>query len=821
VNASLNPFEILKVTQRPSPRLHPHLLGRTVFPAVICWSLAGIAASAVQAADLQQIDIQPGSLDSALTELSRSTGVTIVFDPQLLDSKRSPGLRGRFSTDQALDELLGASGIGAVKQGDGFVLIALTTADVGLDLAPTQITGNQLGNITEGTGSYTPGLIATATRLVLSPRQTPQSVTVVTRQHMDDFALDNVDDVMRHTPGITVSAYDSDRSNYYARGFSINNFQYDGIPSAVRNVGYSAGNSLSDMAVYDRIEVLKGSPGLLVGAGSLGATINLIRKKPTTDFQGHLSLGAGSWDNYRSEVDVSGSLTSTGNVRGRAVAAYQDKNSFMDRYGSQAEVYYGILEFDLSPDTLLTVGGDYQNNDPRGSTWSGSFPLLNAAGERNDVKRSFSNAADWSSWKQYTRTVFATLEHQFGDGWVTKLQLDHKINGYDAQLGSIQGDTPAVDGTARLNGQRYRGETSSDSADAYVSGPFQFLGREHEVVLGGSISKSHWQGKGFWDVTYPNGNQLDFFNWHGNVDKPAWGAAQQISDDVVRQTGVYLTTRLNATDDLHFILGGRLVNYTVTGNNDTYRESGRLIPYAGTVYDLNEQLSVYASYTDIFIAQDSYNLDRNRKLLEPDEGENYEVGIKGEFFEGRLNASLAYFQVKESNRSVPDDDYNNLTPTPSNYAFKGTDAQTKGFELEVSGELAQGWQMQAGFTHKVVRDDSGVKISTFEPENQFTLFTTYNLPGALDQWTVGGGGRWQSKAWQEIWNSPRDTYETFAQKQYWVVDLMAKYQITPTLSTTVNLNNLFDKYYYTNIGFYNSAVYGEPRNVMITTRWDF
>ena len=91
----------------------------------------------------------------------------------------------------------------------------------------------------------------------------------------------------------------------------------------------------------------------------------------------------------------------------------------------------------------------------------------------------------------------------------------------------------------------------------------------------------------------------------------------------------------------------------------------------------------------------------------------------------------------------------------------------------------------------------------------------------LDQWTVGGGGRWQSKAWQDIWNAPHGEYEEFKQKQYWVVDLMTKYQITPALSATVNLNNVFDKYYYTNIGFHNSAVYGEPRNVMVTTRWDF
>lgn len=308
-------------------------------------------------------------------------------------------------------------------QGNAITISVAEAADSSVDLGATMITSNQLGTITEDSGSYTPGTIATATRLVLTPRETPQSITVVTRQNMDDFGLNNIDDVMRHTPGITVSAYDTDRNNYYARGFSINNFQYDGIPSTARNVGYSAGNTLSDMAIYDRVEVLKGATGLLTGAGSLGATINLIRKKPTHEFKGHVELGAGSWDNYRSELDVSGPLTESGNVRGRAVAAYQDKHSFMDHYERKTSVYYGILEFDLNPDTMLTVGADYQDNDPKGSGWSGSFPLFDSQGNRNDVSRSFNNGAKWSSWEQYTRTVFANLEHNFANGWVGKVQL--------------------------------------------------------------------------------------------------------------------------------------------------------------------------------------------------------------------------------------------------------------------------------------------------------------------------------------------------------------------------------------------------------------
>lgn len=618
------------------------------------------------------------SLANALDQLSTQSGLQIAYSAALAQGIESAGVSGRMSAEQALGKLLAGTGLGFERNGANAVLLTrLPQSSQAVELEATQIVSNQLGTVTEGSGSYTPGTIATATRMVLTPRQTPQSITVVTRQHMEDFGLNNVDDVMRHTPGITVSAYDTDRTNYYARGFSINNFQYDGIPSTVRNVAYSAGNTLSDMAIYDRVEVLKGATGLLTGAGSLGATINLVRKKPTAQFQGHASLGMGSWDNYRSELDVSGPLTETGNVRGRAVAAYQDKQSFLDHYSRKTSTYYGILEFDLSPDTLLTVGGDYQDNIPKGSSWSGTFPLINATGGHNSMSRSYNNGATWSGWEQYTRTAFAMLEHDLGDGWVTKLQLDHKINSYHAELGSIQFDEPQTDGTAKVNAQKYTGDTTSDSADLYLSGPFNLFGREHELVLGGSIANSRWTGKGYWSPDFPGGkgNVVDFYNWHGKIERPIWGLPAQRTDDTVRQTGTYMTTRLNLMDDLNLFLGGRVVNYHLTGLTPSYKESGRFVPYVGAVYDLDDHFSVYASYTDIFMPQESWNKDKDSKLLNPDEGQNYELGLKGEFFEGRLNSSLAYFEVHETNRSVPDDAYNNQSPTPDNYACSAAERE--------------------------------------------------------------------------------------------------------------------------------------------------
>ena len=783
-----------------------------------CLPLA-LPAFAYAQQQVQAFDIAPGPLSEVLSRYAQAAGAPIAFQSQQVAGVNSAGVRGSYNVEDGFTKVLEGTGFAAQASADGYQLQALPQANGTLALAATEITSNQLGTVTEGTGSYTPGTIATATRMVLTPKETPQSITVITRQHMDDFGLNAIDDVMRHTPGITVSTYDSERTNYFARGFSIENFQYDGIPT-LRNSAYSSGQTLTDMAIYDRVEILKGATGLLTGAGAPGATLNLIRKKPTRDFKASIELGAGSWDNYRSQVDVSGPLTDSGNIRGRAVAAYQDKHSFMERYQRKTSVYFGSLEADLDDDTLLTVGFDYQNNDPQSSGWSGSRPLFNTKGDRIDVKRSYNNGAKWSRWEQYNRGAFATLERSFANGWVAKAQVTHQLSGYDAPLGSIQSAPSPDTGLSTVYANKFTGLTRANSADVYLSGPFSLLGREHELVVGASASNSHWKGKDYGSPTHANGNVVDFWNFDGNFAEPDWGAPTYINDLTTRQSAGYMTSRFSLADPLNLFLGGRVANYKLRGTDDS-TETGRLVPYAGVTYDLNENFTAYASYTDIFMPE-SYNRDRNNKLLEPSEGKNYEGGIKGEFFNGRLNTSLAYFEVHQSNRAEPDAEYNAAPTNPSvGYASKGIEAKTKGFEAEMSGELAPGWQAQAGYTHKIIRDESGKKVSTWEPQDQLSFYTTYKLKGPLDRLTVGGGARWQSRSWQELYNRYKSKNEEFAQEAYWLVDVMARYQVTENLSATLNLNNAFDKKYYTNIGFYNTAYYGDPRNVMLTTRWSF
>jgi len=682
-----------------------------------------------------------------------------------------------------------------------------------LALPTLKFTANQLGEITENSGVYTPGSIATATRLVLKPKETPQTISVITRQEMDDFNLNSIDDVMRHTPGVSVVTYDSERTEYYSRGFAIQNFQYDGIPMN-RDSAYSAGNTLSDMAIYDRIEVLKGATGLLTGVGDPGATINLIRKKPTKDFQGNVSLGLGTWNNYRGQIDLSGPLNQTGSIRGRGVAAYQDKESQLDHYERKTPVFYGILEADLTENTLLTIGADYQDNKPKGSTWGG-IPIYNSAGQFNKMSRGFNNGANWSNWEQYTRTIFSTLEHKFDNDWVAKIQLNHQINGYDAQLGAAAGGhpNPSTGTGVSMWAGNYKGETKSDAADIYATGPFQLFGREHELVVGASISESTWKNNGYSAPTGYKTSVDQYYQWNGNVAEPDWQKGNHWSNnETTKQNGFYLTSRLNLHDDLKVILGGRIANY----KSEETKESGIFIPYVGAVYDLNDQYSVYASYSTIFKPQSAQN--PNGKTLDPLEGENYEAGIKGEFFDGRLNASLAYYQLKQDNfaKEIP----NVLTPSGgvASEALQGV--KTKGAELEVTGEIRPGWNLHAGFNHKISKQD-GIKQSTLTPENEFSLYTSYKLNQWVDGLTVGGGARWQDKTWGDVTNPLYKDPVKHVVSDYWLFDAMANYEVNDQLSVSFNVNNLLDEKYYTIFSWYSTYTWGEGRNYNLGLKYKF
>lgn len=775
----------------------------------------------------QTYNIPAGSLAAAISQFAAASGVTISFSSEQTAGLQSSGLQGDFELEQGFAQLLQGSGLQVQQAGDKRYVLVLPAQGGALELGATTVTGTQLGATTENTGSYTTGSISTATKLPLSIRETPQSVTVVTRQQMDDQGVIDIGDALRNTPGVSVQAFDSDRMLYFTRGSDITNYQYDGVNTIVDNI--YEGSPRGDTVAYDRMEVIKGATGLMTGSGDPSATVNLIRKKPTHDFKASITGIAGSWDNYRTEGDISGPLNDAGTVRGRFVGAYQDRKSYLDHYKQKNNALFGILEADLTPDTLLTFGIDRYSKTPRGVSWTGN-PVYFADGSRTDFSRSHNPGTDWSRRDFESTTYFAALEQALANDWRLKVNLNHLVTDHDTRLASASGGNPdpVSGGDMFLYWGRWEGHRVQNAADLNLSGPFTLFGREHELVTGVMASHSRLTGDTY-DGSAFSLVPGSIFDWNGKLPEQYFPKNGEY-ETTQSQNGIYLATRLRPSDDLAVILGTRVSTFKYNNDEDyfsrqdvhaSYKEHGVVTPYAGIVYDLDDTYSVYASYTSIY--QPQTNKDTSGATLAPVEGDSYEAGLKAAYLDNRLNATLAVFRIEEDN-VAENIGTNPVTGEGIYRAIEGS--TTKGVELELSGELQDGWNISAGYTYARTRDADqqrifGFPLATNQPEHLVRLFTTYRLPGALDRVTVGGGVKWQSVFYGNIYNATIDDYTLIKQNEYTLVDLMARYQHDEHLSFTLNANNVFDKKYLVGLGNFDTTYYGEPRSLMLTSRWDF
>jgi outer membrane receptor for ferric coprogen and ferric-rhodotorulic acid len=776
-------------------------------------------ASSLDAAALRAYDIPAGPLGRTLAAFAVHSGIALSFDPALTEGRTGPALSGRYTAREAVTRLLAGSGLQVVGRTDGSYTLGRREADAsagratGVDmLAPVTVTAEaDRSGTTEGTGAYTTRATAAATGLALAPRDTPQSVTVLTRQQIEDQNMLSLGQAMKSVTGVFAVSSDTDRTDLYARGFYIDNYQYDGVPTTVTTDFFGASNS--DPLLYDRIEIVRGATGLLTGAGNPSASINLVRKHADSKvFAGSASLALGSWNLRRGSVDLSTPLTEDGRVRARLIGMAEQRDSFIDMYHGRKQVLYGVIDADLTPATSLSVGIDYQANRPTGSTWGG-LPLVFGDGTPTDWRRGKTVGTPWTHWDTTNTTVFANLVHRLDNDWKLKANLSYRKSEQNAKLLYLSGDLDRFTGTGlRTLPGFFEHAYRQSSVDLQATGPFELLGRKHELVAGLSHSQSRYlQAKH--PLTNTAAGTGNFYEWNGSYPEPTWGALEVSQIDKTRQTGYYGALRLSLADPLKLIVGGRQNSWR-TRNATAARSHEVFTPYAGLVYDLNASYSLYASYTDIFLPQD-YR-DAAGAYLDPVTGKNYELGIKGEHLGGKLNTSFAVFRSRQEN--VGQRDGTRLVPNSTDSAYYGAKGvTTKGFEAQVSGELASGWNLSAGIARTLGREGSGKPINTAMPSTLINVFTTYRLPGRWQQLTLGGGVNWQNRTYYGY--SVGDVALRYQQNSVAVVGLMARYAFNPKLTLQLNIDNLFNKKYYNNID--GQGYQGTPRNAVATLTYKF
>jgi outer-membrane receptor for ferric coprogen and ferric-rhodotorulic acid len=754
-------------------------------------------------------------LPDALTLFGQQSGMQVSVHGDLVRGRASPGVQGDLPPLEALSRLLVGTGLTfRVLPDRTLTLDPAPQADGAVHLGPVQVEGSTAPQdqatadtpvtdraATDHTHSYAARAATVAGKTAQDLRDIPQSLTVVTRQRMDDQNMITLEQALRQTTGVTAIPYGDGSAYYQVRGYAAE-VQYDGIP-ANSAVQYQ---TQFDLAMYDRIEVLRGPSGLLQGSGQPAGTINLVRKRPHDTFGWAGDLMGGSWDNFHGDIDVTGPLNAAGTIRGRLVASGEDRGYFTDQEHERHAMVYGVLEFDLAPNTTLTVSGSWENQkqaplDYGQSTYTDGT-LLNAP-------RSAFFGTSWSRSVTHTRDAYASIDHDLGNGWTAMASLDWRQQQLSGPYGYIDGPVnPDDSATYALQNQYVMNKWFG--SDANISGPVTLLGRRHTLLFGVNYA---WQD----DVSYWGFEDVDVADVY-HITLPETDVAfTGGSDTRTTQFGAYAQGRFSLADPLTLVAGVRVTDYRAEERDGvagfgafhaTARTTGHVTPTAGLVYALTRQISLYGSYASIFVPQT--NLVFGGGTLKPRTGEQFEIGAKGSFLGGALTASAALFDIIDRNRAYDD-------PAHPNYYIAAGKVRSRGAEAEVSGEPLPGWSLFAGYTYLETKflDDSasqGLIYDSEEPRHTLKLWSTYRL-GPIDArgFQIGGGLRAMSST----------TRGGPVQAPYAVIDAQLGYRLNRQWSMTVSVNNLLDKTYYARVPNSYFGIYGEPRSVMVALRKGF
>ena len=659
--------------------------------------------------------------------------------------------------------------------------------------------------VTEGTKSYTAKSASTSTKLNLSLRETPQSVKVLTREYLDDANINSFQDMLNSVTGVTTNRWD-ERQYPTARGFDVDYYLFDGVPSSSElDIA-----SDPDLSMYDRVELVKGANGLMTGAGNPAIAINMIRKHANAkELTGTLSSSYGSWNAWNSMADISAPLNADGTVRGRVVVKHESTDSFADLYEKENNLFYGVLDADLTDSTYLSVGASYQELDRSGIKWGG-LPAFYNDGSLTDFDRDLTVTSDWTYWNTNTTTVFAQFKQKLFNDITLNVNYDYRE--IDAETALLYLWSESVDKTTNSSGGLYpytdTSKTTQNNADVYISAPFTLGGLQQEVVAGFMYNQSELTDRYYGSPTLDN-ETIDFNNFtpskilgsiNNNVANPS---------NKTTQTGAYLAGKFTLLEPLKLVTGVRVSNweYESADGKGNRKFDNKVTPYAGLIYDFLEDYSWYASYTGIFKPENKQ--DANQQYLDPREGKSYETGLKGEFFDKQLNASMSVFLTQQDN--VAEKSGSIKIGDEFKDVYSSTDSvESKGFEIELDGKITNNWDMSFGVAHFNAEDANGKKVQTTAARTSANLFTKYTL----DKWSLGGGLNYKSEAYKD------EAAGRITQDAYVLANLMAAYQVDQNIKLQLNVNNLFDEKYYEGLGK-NSMVYGAPRNATLTFRYQF
>ena len=779
-------------------------------------------------------------LAESLRAVGKEAHVNIAFDPAVVAERRAPALRaGKYAVDEALRVLLAGGDLAARRTAGGSYVIeraAATSAQAaGAD-------AEQAGEVSslDRVEIFGHAQGFSVTRLPTELKDVPQSVTVITQQTLIEQNAKDLADALNWATGITVQKAGAEDNRFSSRGFDINTVHVDGGGPLL--IGSAAGQiSTSDLSQYDSVEILRGADALFGGIGQPGGSINLTHKRALKEDFANVAVSVGSWDHYRLEADLNGKLSADGRLRGRVVMVEESQHYFYDTAKSKFHKLYAVGEYDLLPSTLVTVGATIEKR-PDFIPFEAGLPL-NQDGSDSRLPRSSALTFPWAKNSWTSKEAFVRLEHSFNEQWklkagATRIGVDQS-NIVPVASSAINPVTHTIDPPQVMEGTL--GSGSQRTVDITLTGAFDWAGRKQEVVFG--FDQSRYVSPADLDFMQVTGAPIDLARFDPSAyPAPTMSLYTVTGSSKAKTSGLFAAIKLRPSDDLAISVGARRTSYhqdsetiisfggvQVADQLRSIGTNGVITPFLGVTYALGPNYSLYASYAGTTTAN-SRLLDAGGNFIGAEEGTNKEIGLKWASPNKRLTGSLALFDIRQINAPQADP---NSQSTIDHCCYYAATERSKGFEAELTGRVAPGWDVIAGYTFNINHLGEGTALSTVTPKHLLKLWANYRLQGAAQAWDVGGGITLQSQNYSEGLACPAfdplsgactvDPVDFRAvQGFYAVAALRAGYRINDDWALALNVNNLFDRRYYQTVAATTGGnFYGAPRNMTLTLRGSF
>lgn len=786
------------------------------------------------AAETRAFSIPAQPLAAAIDAFIGASGWQISYSSALVAGKNSTAVSGRMTAEEALRRLVSGSGISVRISAPGsaalFAGAGATAGETVLD--PLMVEAGRRGGRNDP-ATATTGYVArngsVATKTDTPVIEVPQSLSIVTRQEMDDRGVTDLNDAIAYAPGIRAIDYPGGQGMplMYLRGFRAQS-QRDFYRDGLRN-GYNPYDSFVEPYGLESVAVLRGPSSVLYGDAAPGGLVSMTTKRPTEDPFGEIRLEYGSFDRKQVAIDLGGPLDEDRHILYRLTALKRDADTQIDHSRDDSVYIAPALTLDSREGTRLTLLAQYQNWTQGGAEQS--LPLDNSV-YSNGIKIPsdfYMGIPGLSDWEVESSTIGYAFEQEIDDTWTFRNNLRYT----HAELDYVSASNRAwpiavVDGHYVNVGVQKRPRTSDTLvADANVNGIVETGPLAHDLTFGVNYGYSRIRETRTNSTNYAH---IDILNPVYDFD-PVYGAPWTDNKSIIRQIGIYAQDQIRI-DNWVLTLNGRQdwaegSEYEYTGTPDVDKASSHAFTgRVGAAYLFENGFAPYIAYSTSF--EPLTGRDFDKKPFEPTTGEQYEAGVKYQPRGMNLLVTASVFQLTQQNVLTTDQQH-------SGYSVQEGEVRSRGLELEAKGDLGDGWSLVASYAYtdsEVTKDNpnaSGIsKVGTRTqavPYHTAGLWVNHDFQTAtLAGLRIGAGLRYVGSSLTAM-DTGTGTQANI--DGYTLFDASASYDLSQVhpglagLSLGVSGTNLTDEEYYTP-GFYsNSVLAGKRRTIKgnLTYRW--